>query len=241
MIKCSDNSNVWDCFDKIYCISVEERQDRRQEAYKQFESIGLKGKVEFFIVQKHPKDSEQGIFESHILCIRKGLEQNAGTIAVFEDDIVFDRFDPDRLKKSIDYMASLKKWGILFFGCLFSQPKRTDCDAVLKINYRSLTQGYVISGDYAREIATLTWEGISYDGMLRDIQKNYYAVYPSFAFQSNAVTDNDKYVQLDRFRRFMGGLHRIQVMNEFYNLNKTVILAIHALCLAIVIGLMLLL
>lgn len=36
----------WDFFDRIYCISVEEREDRRQAAAASFSKVGLNGKVE---------------------------------------------------------------------------------------------------------------------------------------------------------------------------------------------------
>jgi GR25 family glycosyltransferase involved in LPS biosynthesis len=238
MIKCSDNSNVWDCFDKIYCISVEERTDRRDEADRQFASVGLTGRVEYFIVRKHPQDTEQGIFESHIRCIEKGLAEGAGTIAIFEDDIVFERFDPVRLKEAVEYTAGRKDWGLLCLGCLVSRNTRTDNRSVLGIRYRSLTHGYVISRDFAEVVIRQSWKGVAYDEMLRTVQRNCFAVYPSFAFQSNSATDNDKYLTLDRFRRAMGGLRRIQKMNEFYHLNKTVIIAAHAVVIGMAIGLL---
>ena len=70
----------WDYFDKIYCISLEERPDRQKEAGLQFNDVGLSNKVEFVIVKKHPDDCEQGIYESHILCMKKGIQAGADTI-----------------------------------------------------------------------------------------------------------------------------------------------------------------
>ena len=83
------STNYWDYFDKIYCISLDERLDRREEAKTQFDKVGLLKYVEFIIVKKHPHDSEEGIFESHIACINKGLAAGAGNIVIFEDDILF--------------------------------------------------------------------------------------------------------------------------------------------------------
>jgi hypothetical protein len=56
-------SSPWAFFDKIYCISLDEREDRRQEARKQFGNVGLADRVEFVIVKKHPADNEQGIHD----------------------------------------------------------------------------------------------------------------------------------------------------------------------------------
>ena len=105
----------WEYFDKIYCISLDERTDRRAEAENQFRSVGLWERVEFFVAKRHPYDCEQGIFESHIACIKKGVESGADTMLIFEDDIQFDGFQADRLKKSIDFFI-----GKFTLGCLFS-------------------------------------------------------------------------------------------------------------------------
>ena len=61
----------WDYFDKLYCSSVKERKDRQHSAQRQFSKIGLAGKVEFLLVDKHPTNSEQGIYESHLACLKK--------------------------------------------------------------------------------------------------------------------------------------------------------------------------
>jgi len=72
----------WEYFDKIYCISLDERTDRRAEAESQFRSVGLGERVEFFFAKKHPHNCEQGLFESHIACIKKGIKSGAETILI---------------------------------------------------------------------------------------------------------------------------------------------------------------
>src|SRR5512137_2836865 len=93
----------WDFFDRIYCISVEERRDRRQAVTTQFDKVGLAGKVEFVIVKRHPLDVEQGMYESHMACLHKGLEAGAERIVVFEDDVLFDRFDAGRFSQCTQF------------------------------------------------------------------------------------------------------------------------------------------
>ena len=83
------SAEYWEYFDKFYCISLNERSDRREDAKIQFEKIGLSDKVEFVIVKKHPHNSEQGIFESHMSCVKKGILAGANHIVIFEDDILF--------------------------------------------------------------------------------------------------------------------------------------------------------
>ena len=110
----------WEYFDKFYCISIEERADRRADAKVQFEKVGLADKVEFVIVQKHPHNCEEGIYNSHMACIKKGLQAGADNIVIFEDDILFDRFSPAGLKNCVDFLSGTDHWNALFFGCLVS-------------------------------------------------------------------------------------------------------------------------
>ena len=223
-------ATYWEYFDKIYCISLYERVDRREQAKAQFRAVGLADRVEFVLVKKHPVDCEQGIYESHILCMEKGIRAHADTIVIFEDDIVFDRFNPDTLEKCIDFLATNTGWKIMFLGCMAKKSAKTDNRSVLKIKFRSLAHAYVLTREFAETIVKIPWQKAPFDDMLRDIQDNQiYAVYPSFAFQSNSRSDNQRYLRLDRFRRLFGGLRRLQKMNEFYHYNKTLIIGVHIL------------
>ena len=223
-------ATYWEYFDKIYCISLYERVDRREQAKAQFRAVGLADRVEFVLVKKHPVDCEQGIYESHILCMEKGIRAHADTIVIFEDDIVFDRFNPDTLEKCIDFLATNTGSKIMFLGCMVKKSAKTDNRSVLKIKFRSLAHAYVLTREFAETIVKIPWQKVPFDDMLRDIQDNQiYAVYPSFAFQSNSRSDNQRYLRLDRFRRLFGGLRRLQKMNEFYHYNKTLIIGVHIL------------
>ncbi len=228
--------NCWSCFDKIYCISVLERTDRRAAAKQQFENVGLADKVEFMIVKRHPHNREQGNYESHLACLQKAIRAGAETIAVFEDDILFEGFSPVRLQKGIDFLTSNSDCDILFFGCLVSGSRKTTSGCVLKIKYRCLSHGYALSRGYAAKLVKIPWQGVAYDDMLRNLAGGFYAIYPAFAFQSNAATDNDRHRRLDQFRRLWGGLRRIQKANEFFHRRKGPIIALHVILILILIN-----
>ena len=46
----------WKFFDTIYCISVDDRLDRREQVKKQFAGVGLLERVEFVLVVRHPEN-----------------------------------------------------------------------------------------------------------------------------------------------------------------------------------------
>jgi GR25 family glycosyltransferase involved in LPS biosynthesis len=232
-------TSYWDYFDKIYCISLAQRTDRHAAAKRQFEHVGLTGKVEFIIVGRHPHNRMQGNYESHMACMQKALQAGAETIAIFEDDILFEGFRPTQLKNGIDFLAANPDCDILFFGCLVSGSRKTANNSMRKIKFRCLTHGYALPRRYAEELVKIPWRGIAFDDMLRDLAAGFYAIYPAFAFQSNAASDNDSCRRLERLRRLWGGLRRIQKANEFYHRHKIMVIAVHIVLVLIFLKLVL--
>jgi GR25 family glycosyltransferase involved in LPS biosynthesis len=226
-------SGLWAFFEKIYCISVEEREDRRQEARRQFDGVGLTGRVEFVIVKKHPIDPEQGIYESHLECFRRGVHDGAQHLLVFEDDVVFDRFSPRVLADCVRFLSLHDSWDMFFFGCLTSGSRRTANASVLKIRYRSLAHAYAVRGSFAETLLGTPRRGRPYDALLSSLAGEYYAAYPSFAFQSSAPTDNFQYSRRHRFRRLCGGLLKIQKMDEWYHRHRWAVIGVHVFLLAL--------
>ena len=110
----SSPAGGWDYFDAIYCISLAGRPDRRRSAEVQFERVGLADRVEFLVTEKHPVDAEQGIYESHMACLRKGIAAGARAIIVFEDDVVFERFDAAVLTACIEFLTTAPAWRSFF-------------------------------------------------------------------------------------------------------------------------------
>jgi GR25 family glycosyltransferase involved in LPS biosynthesis len=229
-----EQTNTWDFFDRIYCISLAEREDRRQAVTAEFARVGLAGKVEFVIVKRHPTDIEQGMYESHMTCLRKGLESGAERIVVFEDDILFDRFDINRLARCTRFLSAHPRWKVLLLGALISDSKKTAEPSVQKVRYQSLAHAYALNRHYAETLAFKSWQGIVIDTLFRPLTEDIYAVYPMFAFQNDLPSDNDKYLYLEHIRRWCGGLQRIQKVNEFYYRHKYFIIAAHLLILTLI-------
>lgn len=237
---CNDivsQKNDWDYFDRIYCITLAERIDRRRQAEFQFQKVGLDGRVSFVTVHRHPSNSEQGIYESHTSCLRQGLSHGARTILIFEDDVVFDRFSSKKLKACIAFLSQKADWKAFFFGCLVKSSHMTAFPDIVAIVYRCMAHAYVLKEDFARQLVNQPWQGVPFDAMLSRLQEDYYAVYPAFAFQSDSGTDNAQHRALDRFRRWFGGMQRIQKGNEWTRRHIKLIVVSHILGVAGIIGL----
>ena len=219
-------SDAWDFFDKIYCISLDVRLDRREQAEKQFAGVGLLERVEFVIVAKHPGNQEQGIFESHLLCLKKGLEAGAQHILVFEDDILFRGFEPRALCEGCSCLNRFETWNGLFLGCITNGSRKTRTHSLVTIKYRCLAHAYALNAPFAARIVREKWAGIPFDELLRRNNADFFAIHPMCAFQGLSGTDNQT-VTIDRMRRFFGGLPFLQRVNELYQNHKTLFWGLH--------------
>lgn len=193
-----------------------------------FAMVGLLDRVEFEIVRSHRHNCEQGIYESHLSCIKKGVFSGAKNILIFEDDIFFDRFDPLKLKRCVTFLEN-SDWDIFFLGCLVRKSMKTSNPYVVKICYRTLAHAYVINRPFAIQLMNYPYQQTAFDDMLANLDGTYYAIYPSFAFQDDSVSDNTVHLNLDTFRRLCGGLIRIQKRNEFYHRHRMLIIFLHCL------------
>ena len=58
-------------FDKAICINLKERDDRMENAQKEFDKVGLGQMVEFLRVDRHPRGGSYGCFDSHRRAVRE--------------------------------------------------------------------------------------------------------------------------------------------------------------------------
>jgi len=194
--------------------------------------VGLGGRVDFFLAHRHPENCEQGIFESHQVCLRMGLEADARHMLMFEDDVIFGRIDARRLSAGIDFFMARAECPLLFLGSLVSRSRPTDSTAVRRVRYHCLSHAYLIEAALARQIVETPWRNLPYDGVLRECTDRHFALYPSIAFQSNSPTDNTRHRTLDSIRRLLGGLRVIQMVNERYHRFRVAIIVAHLLVAA---------
>lgn len=227
----------WSFFDKIYCISIDTRSDRRTEVKKQFSAVGLHESVEFVIVKKHHDNPEEGIFESHRSCLKKGLHAGAKHILIFEDDVFFKNYQPNKLIDGVHFLKNTQDWDGFFLGAISNKITRSDIKSVVKIQYTCLAHAYALNRPFAELLVKEAWDNIPYDNLLQKRGREFYALSPMIAYQGVASSDN-KTIFLDRTRRLFGGLPFIQRMNELYQQYKGVIIAAHCILIT---GLLLLL
>lgn len=89
--------NIFDSFDKIYCINLKYRIDRRERCNTQFNNFGIKKNVDFydavfpsnsFLSKK--QNAQLGCFLSHYFILKNAKENNYNRILILEDDFIFN-------------------------------------------------------------------------------------------------------------------------------------------------------
>ena len=116
-------------FDKIYCINLKTRPDRRDKAAGVFDMLGIP--VEFHTVDPDPVSGIKGCFESHVEIIEEAYQAGYQNILIFEDDIVPSvSYDIEAVKDSIEFMKKNQFWEMFYFSCypdiLYHSMKKVD-------------------------------------------------------------------------------------------------------------------
>lgn len=226
----------WEFFDSIFCISIQERSDRREQAREEFARVGLLDRVDFLVVEKHRQNRERGIYDSHMECLKRGLDRGSQRILIFEDDVFFRNFSSENLKNSCKNLKKIAAWDAFFLGGISSSSRRISQENLAEIDFRCLAHAYALNRPFAQRLVTIPWDGTPFDGLLRKRCHRSYALFPMCAFQGVASSDNQTVV-IDCLRRLLGGLPFIQKSNEMYQNNKLAFLMAPPV---IVIGLLLL-
>jgi len=93
--------------EKIYCISLRERQDRRDLCKLEFNKLGITN-VYYHIVDRHLLGGAHGCTQSHIECVMDAKNNDYENILIFEDDVFFtdnavNIINNDKIKIPDDY------------------------------------------------------------------------------------------------------------------------------------------
>jgi len=109
--------------DKIYCINLKSRKDRKEKMLFQFEKLKLnvqwiKGEKIYFTLRKnkHKKynfslKGQLGCLKSHLKIINDAIKNNYENIIIFEDDVIICDDFVERLNNIEKYIP--KDWDVI--------------------------------------------------------------------------------------------------------------------------------
>jgi GR25 family glycosyltransferase involved in LPS biosynthesis len=100
--------SVYNAFDRVICINLSSRQDKKQSVSKVFKSLNIP--VQFYTAQPQPlKGGRYGCFHSHISVIKKAYDDGLDNILIFEDDVVpSPTYNEASVRKAISFLETNK-------------------------------------------------------------------------------------------------------------------------------------
>ena len=82
-------SNPFDCFDAIFCLSLDSTPDRWKNQQRAYQRLGILDRVERFAAVPTPENTHRGTAMSWRSMIAEADRRGHDTLLVFEDDAVF--------------------------------------------------------------------------------------------------------------------------------------------------------
>jgi len=185
-------------FDRLYCINLDKRPDRYEDAIAEFNKFNIVNVERFSgidgsLIKNDSRllSGELGILETHNSIIKKVKEDLLNSVLVMEDDVYFT----DEINNVDEYMKAVPDdWDFIYFGGnhVYGQPPVKINDKILKLNFTVALHCVAIKSTVFDEIIELLpRHNIQVDGCYGNLQKKYngYAFYPNMAKQRNGFSD----------------------------------------------------
>jgi Coenzyme PQQ synthesis protein D (PqqD) len=102
-------------FAAIYCLNLEERPDRWQNAVRRFDMLGITARVERFPAISTPRNHHVGCAMSWRLMIADARERGLANFLGIEDDTIFLDSTLDVVSGAISELGE-KDWDLLYLG-----------------------------------------------------------------------------------------------------------------------------
>lgn len=103
---------------KIYCICLQNRDDKYNIVYNEFKKINILDHVTFYRPKKN-NNPGLGCFLSHKHCINDSLKHKKNAI-VFEDDVKFVEDWVKKIEYVYDFLTKCNNWDTFRLGCFLT-------------------------------------------------------------------------------------------------------------------------
>ncbi len=185
-----------DFFDKVYCINLDERVDRWEQAQKEFKKLGI-NEVERFSAVKHEKGAI-GCRESHLNIIKEAKELGLSNILIFEDDVLVLEEHLNKIESALNELKTLD-WELFYFGATVDPNVgrlSSVTPTIVRTNFAYTTHAYAINNSMFDFIL----ENAPYQPIIdvfynRNIvtRGNSYIINPMLCIQQESYSDIEKH------------------------------------------------
>lgn len=156
--------------DGALCISLKNRQDRRDLIKQEFAHSGLD--IEFVIVDADVENTERGCFDSHIKCATLAVERQYKTVLILEDDATLSSFSPQQILR-INRFIARRAPKLLYLGATLGKLWLTWDRGIARLRAKG-TFAYIMSNEGCRELIKLSpYSGTPIDNLFSKSFKAY--------------------------------------------------------------------
>lgn len=161
--------------DGALCISLKNRQDRREILKKEFRESRLL--IEFIIVEPDLENPERGCFDSHIKCARLAIKRGYRNVLILEDDATLLAFSPRKISRMNDFIEE-RSPQLLYLGATLGKLWLTWTIGIARIRAKG-SFAYILSADGCKQLLSYApYTGTQIDKVF---SKNFKA-YGAFPF-----------------------------------------------------------
>lgn len=139
--------NILKYFDEVYCINLDERTDRWEQAQIEFDKIGIKDVVERWPGVKN-SDGNLGCTLSHKTLIEHCKKEGLNNVLIFEDDVLFVETDTNKLEEAFKELHDLGNWDLFYIGSTVEPSTGRFLrvtDNILRTNFAFTTHAYAVN------------------------------------------------------------------------------------------------
>lgn len=138
----------WFALDGVLCISLVEREDRRERLLEQFSRLSLT--VEFVLAERDPLDPQRGCFQSHQRCAQMLLDRGWRRALILEDDVLFYEVKSEQVDRINCYLDRHNP-PVLYMGLILGKLWPIWRKGI--VGCRALgTHAYVLGSDAAQHV-----------------------------------------------------------------------------------------
>lgn len=192
--------------DKVFCISLKDRADRRLVLLKEIDKLNTD--VEFLIVEKDTEDPQRGCFNSHVTCSKLAKSRGYSKILVLEDDVFFTNINSKNISRINRFLLKHNPEAF-YLGAILGKAWLIWSYKIARIRGQGI-HAVILNRVALNKVSNLEYTGKGIDSVYSKIFKSYTHI-PMVAHQQpEEVFKSD----LDFFRKHKGK------NNDFWSKNK---------------------
>lgn len=146
--------------EKIYYINLEHRKDRRESIEREIRKIDPEFKKTERIEAVLQKPGWIGCGKSHLLALKKALEQGYDNVLILEDDFIFQVEEKEILPTIGNFLKNFKDYNLFLLGTNLLRFQEVKGDFIKVMNGQT-TSGYMINKKFIPDLIKCFQEAVT--------------------------------------------------------------------------------